>query len=190
MSALTERRKCVNRELADYEPPFSRERLLDLFTSAPNAFWRHDVDISLQAAVRMARFAQVAGVKSTFYLNPRSDFYNLFSREAQRAIFTIRSAGHRIGLHCDLAPHICGVEWMVERDLKLLRADGLVLGAVPGVSFHMPDDRVLWRDFTGFESAYASKWEGRYVSDSRRRPITVEVTDDMQVNLHPEHWRI
>jgi hypothetical protein len=80
---------------------FSQERLLRLFTKAPGAYWRHDVDVSLAAAVKMARFAEVAGVQSTFFLNPRCDFYNLFSREGEQAKAAILDAGHRIGLHCD-----------------------------------------------------------------------------------------
>jgi hypothetical protein len=74
---------------------FSQERLLGLFTKAPKArIWRHDVDVSLSAAAKMARFAEMAGVQSTFYLNPRCEFYNLFSREGA-AMMAIRAAGHR-----------------------------------------------------------------------------------------------
>jgi hypothetical protein len=45
--------------------------------------------------------------------------------------------------------------------------------------------------FDGFESAYASKWQDRYISDSRREfgPGKENlVSDAAQVNLHPEHW--
>jgi hypothetical protein len=44
---------------------------------------------------------------------------------------------------------------------------------------------------TEFDNAYASRWEGRYLSDSRRAfgPLKeATVTDDMQINLHAEHW--
>jgi hypothetical protein len=164
---------------------FSRERLLGLFTSAPKAFWRHDVDLSLDAAVKMARFAQIAGVQSTFYLNPRCDWYNLANREGREAYRAIIHAGHDVGLHCDLDgrhPYAA-----VRADRPLL---GNVLDAPPTdkVSFHMPDDRVLWKDFIGFENAYASEWEGRYLSDSRGAALNGNVTDDKQINLHPEHW--
>ena len=55
----------------------------------------------------------------------------------------------------------------------------------------MPPKSVLWRDYSGFESAYARRWEGRYVSDSRREWTAekeARVTNDMQIALHPEHW--
>ena len=180
--------------LADHEAAqvrrahsFSRERLLELFTSAPNAFFRHDIDLSLDAAVKMARFAQVAGVSSTFYVMPRSEFYNVFSHSAARALSEILERGHRLGVHSDA--YARDAEATAERDLALMDYE------YPGwfyrmVSFHMPADDVLWTDFDGFENAYASRWEGRYLSDSRGRPITEPVTDDMQVSLHPEHWQI
>ena len=79
----------------------SEARLLRLYTAAPHAAWRHDVDLSLSAAQQMARFAELAGVQTTFYLMPRSDWYNLFSREGARTLDVIAECGHRLGLHCD-----------------------------------------------------------------------------------------
>lgn len=167
---------------------FSQERLLRLFTTAPGAFWRHDVDVSLASAVKMARFAQVAGVRSTFYLNPRCDFYNLFSREGEYTQKAILDAGHRIGAHVDYREG-GSVEKAVWRDWNLMGADkGLNSAAV---SFHMPPPNVIWVDFDWFESAYASRWRGRYISDSRREFGEDKerlLSDDVQVNLHPEHW--
>jgi hypothetical protein len=167
---------------------FTLERLLRLFTQAPGAFWRHDVDVSLPAAERMARFAELAGVRSTFYLMPRSDTYNLFSCEGERTVATILETGHRLGLHCDYRAG--SVTETVARDQRLLEA------AYPGVfdnvvSFHMPPACVIWRDYATFENAYASEWEGRYVADSRREfgpDKEALISDEMQVNLHPEYW--
>jgi hypothetical protein len=167
---------------------FSQERLLRLFTKAPGAFWRHDVDLSLAAAVKMARFAQIAGVSSTFYLNPRSDFYNLFSREGEETVLAIAGTGHRLGLH---------VDYRNGSVLRRVLSDRALVNAAYGpafsnaVSFHMPPTCVLWIDQSEFESAYASKWKDRYLSDSRREfgPGKENlVSDDVQVALHPEHW--
>lgn len=170
---------------------FSLERLLRLFTSAPNAFWRHDVDVSLATAVKMARFAEVAGVKSTFYLAPRSDFYNLFSREGVAAVEAILNAGHGVGLHCH---HREDDPWdvasTVDADRELVAA-GYPYASWRAVSFHMPQLGVLWQDFEDFDNAYASEWEGRYLADSRRAfgaDKESRVGENMQINLHPEHW--
>jgi hypothetical protein len=165
----------------------STERLLRLYTTAPGAFWRHDVDVSLEAAAKMARFAQLAGVQATFYVMPRGEFYNPFSRAGEDALQTIHECGHRIGIHVDYRNG--GVHQAVARDQNLMLSLRYVNFDL--VSFHMPPPEVLWRDFAGFENAYASQWEGRYLSDARREwDDTKEqrVSDDMQIALHPEHW--
>lgn len=164
------------------------KKLLELFRAAPEAFWRHDVDIDLFAAVKMARFAQVAGISSTFYLNPRSDFYNLFSWQGKVAIDAIRDAGHDIGLHCDYREG--SVRARVLDDLALLShpCGGLGLPFGSKVSFHMPSDEVLWRDFDFCDNAYASKWKGHYLADSRGRDLPRSPTNEDQINLHPEWW--
>ena len=169
------------------EDQFSKERLLHLFTSAPKAFWRHDVDISLSAAVKMAQMAQIGGVRSTFYLNPRSHFYNVFSSEGEHTIEAIRKAGHWLGLHCDYREG--DPVDVALHDFRLLDV-GYPHTFENKLSFHMPPPDVLWRDFDWFESAYASRWKGRYISDSRGAALEGDVTDDMQVSLHPEHWSL
>jgi hypothetical protein len=178
-----------------HKDQFSRERLLHLFTGAPDALWRFDVDISLPAAVRMARFAEVAGIQGTFFLNPRCHFYNLLATEGQDAIEAIRLAGHTLGLHCDYHGRYLDlvgrpVQRAVAQDYCVLKAAGYGDLFTLRVSFHMPGPEVLWIDYPEFENAYAARWEGHYVSDSRGRPIEREVTDDMQVCLHPEHWQL
>lgn len=162
--------------------------LLRLLTSAPKAFWRFDIDISLDAAARMARFAQVAGVRGTFYVMATSEFYNPFSGPGANAISAIHQAGHRLGAHVDYRNG--SVERLVHRDRAMLEAffPGVFSDAV---SFHMPPKAVLWRDYEAFDSAYAARWEGRYVSDSRREwnaEKETRVTNESQVALHAEHW--
>lgn len=152
--------------------------------------WRFDVDVSLEAAAKMARFAHLAGVLGTFYVMPVAEFYNPFSPAGAQALRAIHNAGHRIGLHCD---HRGGdVTQAVEKQHQLLLSYGYEGIVDPGlVSFHMPRPSVLWRDFEGFENAYASRWEGRYTSDARREwdaGKEAMVRDDCQVALHAEHW--
>jgi hypothetical protein len=185
---------------------FSQERLLSLLTKAPNAFWRFDVDVSLEAAAKMARFAQMAGVRGTFYVMLRGEFYNPFSRQGQRAVSELVGAGHRVGLHVDYrryrgptppafwSPAVIteSVHQTVRHEKQLLNGSRLISLIDPAsVSFHMPTSDVLWTDFSEFDSAYAPEWKGRYVSDSRREwsdEKEAQITDQHQVCLHPEHW--
>jgi hypothetical protein len=60
---------------------------------------RHDVDLSLDAALRMAELEAAAEAHATYFLMTQSVFYNLASQEGVRAINRLRELGHGIGLH-------------------------------------------------------------------------------------------
>ena len=60
---------------------------------------RHDVDLSLDAALRMAELEAEAGATATYFLMTESVFYNLASSEGQSALERLRALGHGVGLH-------------------------------------------------------------------------------------------
>jgi hypothetical protein len=60
---------------------------------------RHDVDLSLEAALRLAELEAGAEASATYFLMTDSEFYNLDSPSGQAAIDRLRTLGHRIGLH-------------------------------------------------------------------------------------------
>ena len=60
---------------------------------------RHDVDLSLDAAVRMGELEAEAGATATYFLMTESVFYNLDSQEGRSATERLRALGHRVGLH-------------------------------------------------------------------------------------------
>jgi hypothetical protein len=60
---------------------------------------RHDVDLSLDAAIAMAEVEAEAGAWSTWFLMTRSVFYNLASAEGVRAVERLRDLGGRIAHH-------------------------------------------------------------------------------------------
>jgi hypothetical protein len=72
------------------------------FVDAPaegSVILRHDVDLSLDAAVRMAELEHGAGATATYFLMTESVFYNLDSSEGVAAIARLRELGHRVALH-------------------------------------------------------------------------------------------
>jgi hypothetical protein len=72
------------------------------FEAAPaegSVILRHDVDLSLDAAVRMAELESDAGASATYFLMTESVFYNLDSSEGITAIDRLRELGHRVGQH-------------------------------------------------------------------------------------------
>ena len=60
---------------------------------------RHDVDLSLDAALRLAHLESEAGASATYFLMTVSVFYNLSSSEGVAALGRLRELGHRVGLH-------------------------------------------------------------------------------------------
>jgi hypothetical protein len=60
---------------------------------------RHDVDLSLDAALLVGEAEAEEGAWSTYFLMTRSSFYNLASKEGERAVERLRELGHRIGHH-------------------------------------------------------------------------------------------
>jgi hypothetical protein len=60
---------------------------------------RHDVDLSLEAAVELARAEAALGARATYFLMTESVFYNLASPAGRAALEEIRRLGHRVGLH-------------------------------------------------------------------------------------------
>jgi hypothetical protein len=62
-------------------------------------FLRHDIDLTLDAALRMAELEAELGVAATYLLMTESLFYNLASPEGVAAIERLRELGHAVGLH-------------------------------------------------------------------------------------------
>jgi hypothetical protein len=62
-------------------------------------FLRHDIDLSLAAAVEIAELEAEAGATATYLLMTESVFYNLASPEGVAAIERLRGLGHAVGLH-------------------------------------------------------------------------------------------
>ena len=60
---------------------------------------RHDVDLSLDAALAMAELEAEAGAAATYFLMTRSEFYNLDAPSGEAAIARLRELGHRVAHH-------------------------------------------------------------------------------------------
>lgn len=76
-----------------------RFAFFDREPQAGDVLLRHDVDMSLAAALTMAELEAGRGVQATYFLMTRSDFYNLDSRSGVAALARLRELGHRVGLH-------------------------------------------------------------------------------------------
>lgn len=62
---------------------------------------RHDIDYSLDAALKIAEIEKKLDIKSTFFVLFHAEMYNLFSSSSIKIINKILDMGHDLGLHYD-----------------------------------------------------------------------------------------
>jgi len=139
---------------------------------------RHDVDLSLDAALRMAELEAEAGAVATYFLMTRSVFYNLASSEGEAALARLRELGHRVGLHA-IWPR-------VELDERF----------DPVVAWHNPEPEFMRAPIAGAVNVMQAPWADVYRSDSNRHwrqgcpheELAVGAFERLQVLTHPEIW--
>ena len=120
------------------------ERLLP--EGRPFVLLRHDIDIELPKAWRMAELEAEAGVRATYLFMVRTDLYNVFSAKGTALVRRILGCGHHLGLHFDCAAY--AEDTSVEdfsrccaREVGLLET--WFERPVSVVSFHRPGPMVL-----------------------------------------------
>src|SRR5207244_19624 len=126
------------------------------FDQAPEPgalFLRHDVDLSLDAALAMAEVEAEAGACATYLLMTESVFYNLASIEGDAAIDRLRELGQRGGLHAG--------------DPGALLDDRFEAG----VAWHNPSPEYMPAPIAGAVNVYADPHfsPATYRSDSNQR---------------------
>lgn len=141
---------------------------------------RHDVDISLDKAVRFAELEKTTGLgySSTYFVLISSDFYNPLSRASIDAMKRIRSLDHDIGLHFDEQKYCGDDDW--NQDLvigKILeekkQLESIIEDSVNVVSMHRPSRKTLEANLLipGMINSYGGEYfnDIKYVSDSYHR---------------------
>jgi hypothetical protein len=141
---------------------------------------RHDVDLSLDAALRMAELEAEEGAAATYFLMTESVFYNLASTEGRTAIERLRELGHRVGLHA-VWPN-------AQRDERF----------DPVVAWHNPDAEYMSAPLDGAVNVMQAPWFSpeTYRSDSNQRwrhgcpheQLAAGAFPWLQLLTHPEIW--
>lgn len=135
---------------------------------------RHDVDNSLEQAMRLAELEAEEGVRSTYFVLLRTDFYNPASKVEAERIHRILSLGHEVGLHFDevaYAPGEADVTSLILKEAEILSS---ICGCpVTTVSMHRPSKATLEADLQipSMINSYGKTFfhDFKYLSDSRRR---------------------
>jgi hypothetical protein len=143
-------------------------------------FLRHDVDMSLEAALAFAELEAERDVTATYFLMTRSQFYNLDSRDGERTLARLRELGHRVGLH--------GVHPDAALDDRF----------DPVLAWHTPDPGYMSAPVAGAVNVMQAPWfdPPRYRSDSNQHwrsgcphdDLRAGAFDWLQLLVHPEIW--
>ena len=166
-------------------------------SQSPHTIWRHDIDYSVEHALRLGQIEAQHGVRATYFLLLGSPYYNLLDITTGQLLREIVRLGHWIGLHFDPERHPNIVQ-AAELEQRMAWERGILsdLAAAPvdAVSFHNPafagvlhmDDEQL----AGMTNAYSARLQKDYAycSDSfgfwRFRPLHEVVSDAAVTRLH------
>jgi hypothetical protein len=143
-------------------------------------FLRHDVDLSLEAAVELARLEHARGARATYFLMTESVFYNLDSELGRNTLRELRDLGHAVGLHA-----------VYPRAAHDDRFDAVV-------AWHNPDRTYVNEPVSGFVNVMQPPWfaKGKYRSDSNQHwrdgcphdELRAGALEWLQLLVHPEIW--
>jgi len=170
------------------------------------ALWRHDIDISPQRALAMARVEAEHGVCATYFVQLSSRYYSIIEPEVAALLRQIVRLGHDIGLHFDA--EVCAHRSAPDYDRRIA-FEATVLAEVvetnvTSFTLHNPTTLIgvsLDEPFRAgllngscpeFRTSYA------YCSDSnglwRFRSLSEVIEDPMVTRLyaltHPEWWQV
>ncbi len=162
---------------------------------------RHDVDLDLKFALKLAEIEFDENLKSTFFILTTAETYNILSRCNKTIIKTISDMGFEIGLHFDptVYPDLKDEQLMNKMVFEATILENISLEKVNSVSLHNPSIHGLYLSFPGYFNAYEPPFyfNDNYISDSRMEFrnknintfIKEGVTRMIQINLHPAHFQ-
>ena len=162
---------------------------------------RHDIDVSIEAAFRIAEIEGDLGIRATYFVMLRTEMYNPFSQRGLAGLARLTSLGHRVGLHFDAsyyddAPEV--LDAAVAQECSALET--MTGSGVDIVSFHRPPsalqglDRLVGGRAHTYEPRFVQRMD--YCTDSRGgwhhghpldRPAVAEGRA-LQLLTHPIWW--
>ena len=162
---------------------------------------RHDIDFDMEAAASLAQKEQNQGYRATYFVLLTGEFYNPLSERGRKALASIISCGHDVGLHFDTSIHgedADALSRAAEQECRILET--LSGRAVNVISMHRPPAKLIGEDlkFAGRLNTYAPRFtkDMGYCSDSRGAwhygsPLESEAVlqgQALQLLTHPIWW--
>lgn len=180
---------------------FKEYILLD--QSAPFVILRHDVDVCLESALKIAQVeSEELAISSTYFILHSSPHYTFLDPKSVKIVKEVNKLGHEIGFHYD-----CATFELVEDQKSLLLKmieifENLCEVKVTSISCHNPSliSTDCFLGISGYTNAYSPAFtkDMFYVSDSvatwrkgaLEKILTQPVKPKVQLLLHPFLWAV
>lgn len=168
----------------------------DLLARERFVLMRHDVELSLEGALALARADHEAGIRSTFFLQLGAD-YNLFEPESAALVRELLDLGHDLGLHYDLELlEQAGSDAAVVARRMIDLMEAFWATRVYAASPHLPMRAGRTLEIEGVVDVYDPLYfsDVKYLSDSTQSWREGVVTgllsryDRIQLLTHEYHW--
>ena len=175
-----------------------------LINSSKIVILRHDVDFSVNRALRLAKIEHDLSIVSTYFLHIHNDFYNLLQKSTFDKCIEIINMDHKIGLHFD--SHFYNIDNEKDLELKLSFEKEVLVKIfskkIKVFSFHNTNDFTLSCKnelYSGMINVYSTKFfEGfTYCSDTNgywrfKRLEDILISDKVKLLhllIHPAWWQ-
>ena len=180
---------------------FTYNDYIDIITylkmNGNNVWIRHDIDFSLDKAVRFAEFEADLGIKSIYYILVNGPYYNPFHPENIEKIKMIKDLGHSIGIHFDLN-NIKSVDATTQANLiHAFRAllEYYSIQEINYITFHRMIPSFELVQLLSNEELYFPDMNKsfKYITDTNKN-WTEDISEvakfypNIQINVHPEWW--
>lgn len=157
---------------------------------------RHDIDFSVEEALKIADLEASLKVKSTFFFMLSSNMYNLMSKANKRLVNEIDKMGHKISLHFDPVAY-SNLNSFIDEKNCFERFFGTTVDIVsihrPGVFLQNNN-----QDLFGIRHTYQNHYfnDMAYISDSGGKSVDEKIANyisqrnlhGLQLLLHPIWW--
>lgn len=160
---------------------------------------RHDVDFSLSKALTMARIDRDINIKSTFFLQLHSPWYNIMSVEEYPLVKETLHLGREIGLHYDTDFYrkngLDPTKTLI-REIRILEDTFGTEVSCVAPHLHTLSSSPLIPDSICDASSSKFSTEIKYISDSARSwregcfCQVIGKYPRLQINIHPLWWGI
>lgn len=163
---------------------------------------RHDIDMSIPAALPIAEIEAEENMKAHYFVLLRSELYNPFTPSGRAGLARLIDLGHFVGLHLDASIYgndFEALELAAKRECGIL--EQMIGVTVTTISFHRPARALIGRkvELGGRRHTYEPQFytDMAYVSDSRGEwryghPLdqaAVSKARPLQLLTHPIWWR-